>query len=390
MRTQQELLELFVTELQNQNPDLTDDEIGSIIDVLGGAISTAVFEIQKLTIDEFRKTYFDTANGPEITGGVDDLENLAVDHFGDDFRRPSAVASSGVVTFSRPTSGAGNVTIPAGTVVKTPANAAGTSQRFATESEVIMIGLTINASVNAAVAGSAGNVQANKVTQVESTLTDPSIVVNNSAAFAGGKEEEGDAEYRETIRTLLKSLKGGTLEAIEAKVKTVAGIEFAKALEFLQYVKEWDVGGGVPVGDYFALPRVKVYVADANGVASDPLVETVQDAVDTVRAAGVRVEVLAAIALSQNWNASITLNPSGPNFGVLQSDPQMIVDEMLKYLQDLPIGTGFNRGSAKNYMMAIFGPAGTNDLTNFTTNIPSGDVTAAANQKIIPGTVGIS
>ena len=111
MRTQDELLQLFINELQSQNPELTDTEIGSIIDVLGGALSTAVYEIQQLTIDEFRKTFFDTANGPEITGGADDLENLAVDHFGDEFARPAAEKSTGVVTFSRPNADAGNVSI---------------------------------------------------------------------------------------------------------------------------------------------------------------------------------------------------------------------------------------------------------------------------------------
>lgn len=390
MRTQDELLQLFINELQSQNPELTDTEIGSIIDVLGGALSTAVYEIQQLTIDEFRKTFFDTANGPEITGGADDLENLAVDHFGDEFSRPAAEKSTGIVTFSRPTSGAGNVSILAGTVVKTPANAAGSSERFEVESDVTLTGLSINASVRALIAGVSGNVQANKVTQIETSLTDPSVVVNNAAAFAGGKAEENDVEYRETIRTLLKSLKGGTLEAIESKALTVGGIEFAKALEFLQYVKEWNVGGNVPVGDYFAIPRVKLYVADANGVASLPLVALVQAAVDTTRAAGVRVEVLAAIALVQNWQASIALNPGGPNFATLSVDPQMIEDEMLKYIQDLPIGSGFNRAAAKNYIMGLFGPSGTNDLTNFSTSTPSGDVTAAANQKLIPGTIGIS
>lgn len=389
MRTQQELLDIFIMELQSQNPELTDTEIGSVIDTLGGAISTAAYEIQQLTIEEFRKTFFDTANGPEITGGPDDLQTLAVDHFGDEFARPQATKASGTVTFSRPTNTAGNVTILAGTRVKTPASAAGTSQRFATESNVILTGLTANASVNAMVAGLEGNVLANKVTQIESALTDSSIVVDNSSAFAGGAETENDADYRETIRTLLQSLKGGTKEAIQAKALTVPGIEFAVATEFLQYVKEWSVGGGVTVGDYFGIPRVKLYVADANGIASVPLVNSVQLAIESVRAAGVRVEVLAAIALAQNWTASITLNPGGPNFATLQTDPQLIVDEMVNYLQNLAIGSGFNRAAAKNYMLDFFGPGGTNDLTNFSTSVPSGDVTVAANQKIIVGTVGI-
>lgn len=390
MRTQQELLDLFITELQNQNPDLTDTEIGSILDVIGGALSTAVYEIQQLTIDEFKKTFFDTANGPEITGGPDDLQTLAVDHFGDDFKRPEAVEASGVVTFSRPNALAGNVSILAGTVVKTAANAAGNSERFEVESDVTLTGLSINASVNALTPGVSGNVQSSKVTQIETALTDPSVVVTNAAAFAGGKEQENDAEYRETIRTLLQTLKGGTLAAIKAKALTVPGVEFANAIEFLQYVKEWDIGIAQPVGDYFGLPRARVYIADANGVSSAPLVASVQAAIDTVRAAGIKVEALGAVALSQNWQASITLNPSGPNFATLSVDPQMIIDEMTKYIQNQLIGAGFNRAVAKNYIMDLFGPTGTNDLTNFTTMVPSGDVTATSNQKLVPGTIGIS
>jgi len=390
MRTQQELLDLFINELQSQNPALTDENIGSLIDVLGGALSTAVYEIQQLTIDEFRKTFFDTANGPDITGSVDDLQNLAVDHFGDQFARPAAVAASGVVTFTRPNAGFGNVTIPAGTIVKTPSNAAGTSQRFATEAEVIMTGTSISASVNASVAGTGGNVNANTITQVESTLGDASIVVNNALAMAGGEEQQNDVVYRETIRTLLQSLKGGTLAAIQAKAKSVAGVEFSKAIESLIYVKEWDVGGGVPIGDYFALPRAKVYIADANGNSSVPLVLSVQQAVDTVRAAGVKVEAIGAIATSLNWNATISLNLSGPNYATLQTDAQMIVDEMTKYLRDLAVGQSFIRTSAKNAIMAIWGPSGTNDLTNFSNNTPTGDVNPAANQKIVPGTITVT
>ena len=82
------------------------------------------------------------------------------------------------------------LSILAGTVIKTPTNAAGSSERFEVESDVTLTGLSINASVRALIAGVSGNVQANKVTQVETALTDPSIVVNNASAFAGGKAEE--------------------------------------------------------------------------------------------------------------------------------------------------------------------------------------------------------
>lgn len=389
MRTQQELLELFIQEIQSQNPDLTDDNEGSLIDVLGGAMSTAVYEIQQLTIDEFRKTFFDTANGPEVTGGPDDLQTLAVDHFGEAFARPAAVKASGVVTFSRPNTNAGNVSILAGTVVKTPANAAGSSQRFEVEADVTLTGLSISASVNALIGGVSGNVLASTVTQIESALTDSSVVVNNASGFAGGEESENDSQYRETIRNLLQSLKGGTLEAIRAKAKSVGGVEFAEAVEFLDYVKQWDIGMNVPVGPYFSLPRPKVFIADANGNSSPTLILAVQSAVDTVRAAGIRVEVIGATSLAINWTGAITLNPIGPNYATLQNDPQMIIDEMTKYIQNLAIGSNFVRAVAKNYIMGIFGPSGTNDLTNFSNVLPSGDVSVTTSQKPVVGTIAI-
>lgn len=389
LRSFQEFYDAFIVELQNQRPDLTDTEIGSLIDVLSGVFASGVTEVTATLVDEFKKTYFSTADGPEITGGPDYLQSLAVDHFGDAFSRPQAVKATGTVQFTRPTSGAGNVVIPAGTIVKSAQNAAGTSVRFETESEVTMTGLSINASVRAVIAGVSGNVQANQVTQIESTLTDSSIVVNNSAAFAGGKAAENDEEYRATIKLLLESLKGGTLAALEAAALTVGGVELAKGIEFLQTVKEWDVGGGVPIGDYFSIPRARLYIADANGTASQALIDDVQAAINESRAAGVRVEVIGATAVSQNWSGQISLNPLGPNFALLSVDTAMITDVMAKYIQDLAIGAGFNRALAKSHIMAKFGPAGTNDLTNFTTSVPSGDVSGVVNQKIVPGTMDI-
>ena len=381
-----EFYDAFIVELQNQRPDLTDVEIGSINDVLAGVFAAGVTEVTATLVDEFKKTFFATANGPEITLGADDLQTLAMDHFGSAFARPDAVKSTGTVQFSREIDGADCV-IPAGTIVKTVQNAAGTSVRFETVLAVTMTGLTVNASVRAVVAGVSGNSAADTVTQIESTLTDPSIEVTNDDAFVGGAAAENDEEYRETIRLLLETLKGGTLAAIEATALTVAGVELAKGIEALQAVIEWDLDDEVTVGDYFLLPRAKLYIADANGTASDLLVSDVQTAINVARAAGVRVDVIAATALELDWSASLTLNPAGPNFAELSDDTSLITDYMQKYLQDLAIGTGFSRAAARLYILAKFGASGTNDLTNFATVTPSGDVTGVVNQKIIPGTM---
>lgn len=387
IRSRQEIYESLIDEIQSQDPTLTDTNEGSDIDIIGGVVSSGVDEILQTVTDEVKKTFFSTAAGPEETGGPDDLEYLAKDHFGESFGRPGAVKSLGIVTFSRANDDAGDVLIDVGTVVKTKKTSAGNSVSFKVVSPVTMTGLSINASVEAVIAGPSGNVNPNTVTEVETSLSDSSVVVTNAASFGGGKESENDAEYRETIKLLLETLKGATLGAIEAKAKTVPGVVFVKGLETIQYVKEWDIENDETVGEYFGLPRAKLYIADANGNASNQLIDLVKSAIRFIRAAGVRVDVLAAVPVTVNWTASLTLDPGGPNYSTFQSDLTAIEELMEKYINGLPVGTNFVRQAANNYILAKYGPAGTGDLSSFGTVVPSADVAVEENEKILPGTV---
>ena len=359
--------------------------------VEAGATATAVNETMSLIVDQFRKTFFDSANGPEVTGGPDEIEFLAVDHFGDLFKRPLAQKAIGIVTFSRPNTGAGNVSILAGSVVKTPPDASGQSQRFETIVDLLMTGTTINASVRALVAGPDGNVTAGSVTNVETTLTDSSITVTNSQDFAGGAPKMNDADYRQYIRNLIESIKGATIAAIEAKAKTVSGVVMAKILEVEKVVIEWDIGSETPIGEYFRIPYATLYIADANGSANAALIAAVKEAIEVVRACGVRIFVKGATAFSLNWTADITLDSMGPNFVALSSDPDPIIQTMRDYIANIPVGTGFDVSDANAAILAIWGPSGTGDLISggFITVTPSGDIAGSSGVKLIPGTVGI-
>lgn len=387
VRSFAEIYDLFKAGVQSVNPLLTDFNDGSKLDTIGGELATAASEINQLLLDKFLKTFFATAHGPEITGGDDDLQTLAVDHFGSDFARPGATFAEGVVTFSRPTSAAGNVTIPLGTIVKTQPNSNGVAQRYATEAAVTLIGLSISATVNALVAGSDGNAEISDVNEIESTLTDSTVAVSNAAAFSGGAPAEDDATYRETIRRKIESLRGATIAAIEATALEVAGVETATGIERKVAVIEYDIAtNAIKVGaTFFRIPYATLYIADANGTANGALLDSVEEAIAPVKAAGVRIEVLAATALLLDWTATITLNPSGPNFAALSADPQMILDSMENYIAELPIGTSFIKATAEAAILAIWGPAGTNDLAvgGFVTSVPSGNVTVTAVQKLI-------
>lgn len=390
-KTQAEIYDDFITEVQSQDPTLTDTSDGSILDVLGGVVSVAVSELTEVTTDEFKRTFIDTSDGPEVTEDEDDLERLAVDHFGDDFARPEATFAEGTVAFSRANADAGDCVIPAGTIVKTVVSATGTTIRFETEAEVTLTGLTINASVVAVVAGPTGNVNANKIVVIEDSLSDPTVVVTNAAVCSGGEDAESDAEYRETIRLLVTRIRGGTLASIEAAALAVAGVEQATGVEIEMPVIEYDIAtDDIAAGaEFFRIPFATLYIADSNGTASDALVALVQTAIDEVRSSGVYIRVLGATAVAMNWTTALTLDISGPNYATLSSDPSMIMDSMAEYINELAIGADFDVSDADAAMLAIWGPAGTGDLTAFATTVPVGDTATAAAEKLIAGTMAV-
>lgn len=388
--SQQEIYDLFITTLQDNAPDLTDVNEGSINDSLGGVFSVGAVELQKLILDRFNKTFVELANGPDVTGGDDDLQTLLVDHFGDSFKRPLPQASIGTVTFSRATTGAGNITIPDGSVIKTAPDANGNVQRFKTVGAVTLTGLSINASVVALVAGTAGNVQGGTITAIESTLLDTTIVVTNALALAGGTDKMADSDYREFARNKIETLRGATLSAIEAAAKNVAGVVTATGIEILLPVIQYNIATGLPQAGavWFYIPYVTLYIADANGTASPALLAAVVTAIADVRAAGVIVNVAAAASLSLNWTAALVLNPAGPNYSILSSDTTLIKQSMSNYINQIPIGTGFSKVQANAAMLAIWGPGGTGDLTSFQTTVPTADVAVTSVQKLVSGTMG--
>lgn len=393
--SQQDYYDIFQTVMQSNAPELTDWADGSINDSQAGVWSICATEITKLIVAQFRKTLIELADGPEITGGPDDLQTLAVDHYGATFARPLAVAAIDTVTFSRANNSQGQVTILAGSIVKTQPDASGNSQRYATQSNVILTNtsnpsdLTGSTAVIAVVAGAAGSASASTITVIETSLTDSSIVVTN-AGNATGADAQDDATYRETIRNLIESLSGGTLIAVEAKAKTVTGIQTATAVEQVTTVIQYNIATSSVVGQAFSIVHAILYVADATGTASAALLTAVRAAIDTVRSAGVKILVAAATPQSLNWTATMTLNPSGPNYATLSVDNSTILAAMQQYVNALPVGTNFVRATANAAILALYGAAGTNDMTAFTTSVPTGDVAAgSATTKIIAGTMSL-
>lgn len=384
--TVKEIYQFYKDQVIALAPEFTDFSEGSLHDIMAGAFAVSMNELTELTLSEFQKTYFDTAEGS-------DLEILAKDHFGDTFSRPPAVKATGLMTFLRPTTGAGDVTIPAGTVVKTATDADGNSVSFETDTEAILTGLTIDLNVTAVVPGVAGNVNATLVNVLETTLTDGSVTVSNAAGMAGGQEEQEDSEYRETIKSLILALAGATKKAIRGAVLALPTIGFATILTIEKAVIEYDIGGEqiLAGATYFRIPYPVIYVADEAGNSSPSIVAEAEAAIEPIKACGVKINVLGATSVALNWTASIALNAGGPNFAELSSDLTKVKDSMIEYINEkLAIGEGFSRSSANTYILSVWGPAGTGDLTSFSTTAPSGDVAVISSEKLIAGTMSIS
>ena len=136
LSSQQQLYNIFIAKVQSKLASLTDTLDGSILDGLAGGYSLAGMELQRQTILQFNKTFIDLANGPEITGGADDLQTLAVDHYGAAFARPGAVAATDTQTFFRPTNAFGACDIPLNAIVQTQPDANGNVEQYETGVDV--------------------------------------------------------------------------------------------------------------------------------------------------------------------------------------------------------------------------------------------------------------
>lgn len=379
----QELLIIYRQEVQGLRPGLTDFSEGSINDIMAGGMSSVVQEATRVLVQAFRKTFFRSAEGT-------DLETLAIDHFGSTFGRPGIKKAVGIAKFTRPTDTAGDVTITVGDIVKTSIDANGNSQRFVILATVTMTALEIFASIEAVIGGPDGDVGPGNIDVIETTLTDPTVVVTNELSTAGGDPEENDELYRETIIQLIQTLKGATKQAITARALTVPGVETASPIEKVITVIEFNPATQTTIGDPFLIPDSKLYIADANGSANQALIDLVVTALFEVRACGVLIDVVGATAQNLDWTVALTLNPNGPNFILFQTNTQLIKDSMKQFIDNLPIGATFSRELARNAILLIWGPTpagGSGDLTDFATTIPAGDIDPADNIKLIAGTM---
>ncbi len=205
--------------------------------------------------------------------------------------RREAVRAKGSVTFTRYLPLSFDVVIPKGTVCASSGE--DPMEYETTEDGVLKAGeLTVDVPAQAAVGGPAGNAAAGYI----NTMTTPPTGVNyvtNKQPFTGGREREGDEEYRARVLQAYTDLPNGTNSAYYRDVALGwAGVTAAG-------VKPRVNGAGT----------VGVYVWGENGPPGDSVLSGLEKEFSRQREMGVTVTVMAAAARPVNVTLRMKLRP---------------------------------------------------------------------------------
>lgn len=187
--------------------------------------------------------------------------------------RKSEHKAGGILRFKIDSARAEPLRVPAGTVCTT----AGLVRFVTTEDALIRAGaLYADAAAEAEIVGTAGNVPAERITNM--TRAPVGVTgVTNPAAFAGGSGEEDDESLRERILDSFIRLPNGANAAFyELRALSHPGVEAVRVIPRHQ-----------------GIGTVGVVVSGAGGVPEQALLQEIQDDLDSVREIAVDVTVMA-------------------------------------------------------------------------------------------------
>ena len=187
--------------------------------------------------------------------------------------RKSGHKAGGILRFKIDSARAEPLRVPAGTVCTT----AGLVRFVTTEDALIRAGaLYADAAAEAEIVGTAGNVPAERITNM--TRAPVGVTgVTNPAAFAGGSGEEDDESLRERILDSFIRLPNGANAAFyELRALSHPGVEAERVIPRHQ-----------------GIGTVGEVVSAAGGVPEQALLQEIQDDLDSVREIAVDVTVMA-------------------------------------------------------------------------------------------------
>lgn len=365
-----QLLQDMTAALQGSASTLVDVSVGSVLRAIFEASASVSLWLQWLILQVLQMTRAATSTGTDLDSWMND--------FG--LTRLPAIAAQGQVTLSRFADTVA-ASVPTGTVLKT----ADGSQSFrvtadptqstwqASSSAYVMPGgvsqITVPAVCSAT--GAMGNVVANAITIIASSL--PGVdQVANASAFVGGADAEDDAAFRARFRNYLASLSQATLLAVQS---AIAGVRQNLSV----FIQENVAANGAASPGCFVIT-----VDDGSGSPPSTLLSMVATAVEGIRPIGTTFAVLPPRVLTVSVQLTVELAQPASAAQYATNIQQLV----MAYLDTLPIGAtaSVTRTAQKAYAAG----SAVQNITNILLNGQPSDVAAPAGVVIKAGQVTVT
>ena len=349
--------------------------ISKISDFSIGSVARTLVEAPAVEIDQAYQQFF--------IGLTEAIPVATYQSF--DFERLPSSAATGVFRFT-PMTGAPTFVIQRGTAVRAPGGAV----TYETQADVTVFAgvLYVDLLAVAGTPGTIGNCDAGAVTELVGSLPEVATV-SNLVAIVNGRDVETDDERKTRFRAYVSTLSRGTKAALEygarlAYLTDVTG-SITERASYVQIDEPWTRDDLQPIS------LVHLYVHNGVGSTSSDLVARVAEVLhgyyDSTgnpvagwKAAGVKVEVMAATEIPVNVAATVTL-ASGYLFAAVQP---LVVQAITNYLAGRSIGAPSVRAEL---IAAAMGVDGVFDVT---VSAPSGNTAATIGQKIVPGSISVA
>jgi uncharacterized phage protein gp47/JayE len=370
LRTFNTLVQSMAAAVESSATQLLDLTVGSTLRAVLEANASIGLWMQWLILQVLRTTRAATSDGADLDSWMADLT----------LTRLSAVAASGIVTFSRFTATM-SALIPAGALVRTAdgtqtfavsTDTAQPSWSAASNGYVVAGGsASLDVPVVAQTLGSAGNVQAGTISLLASAL--PGIdAVSNASAFQNGLDAESDDAFRSRFRNFIASRSRATPIAV--------GYAISSIQQGLNYTIQENIN---PAGQSL-MGSFVVTVDDGSGSPSTTLLSTVLTAIDAVRPVGSIFSVQPPTVLTANVSLTITV-PSGTTKAPVQA---LVGSAIGSYINGLTIGAALPLTRLAQIAYAA-SPAVVN-VGALSANGSASDITVAATCVVKAGIIAVN
>lgn len=258
------------------------DKPGSVLNIVAAAMATIGAELDARASARIAARLKGSSTGA-------DLDQLVSEETAGELPRLGAATAVMTLKASRPTSGAGGGTIPAGTAVLVG------GLTFTLNDPIVFAPTALGPLVGnftCSTAGPEGNLGPSDVKGFANpgALFDPSLVLaaystGSDGYAAGGSLRESDAEYR-ARSALYESGTDVDADLLVAGALSTPGVKYASLVEHVD-------GSGVLTGD------ATLYIADVNGRANKALVARVVAGLRDFRMPGQQVYIVGAAPVLQ-------------------------------------------------------------------------------------------